>query len=120
MNNKDLGQLGENLAEKYLEEKGYRTLARNFRTRFGEIDLVMQDGEYLVFVEVKTRRSLACGEPHEAIDARKQAQLLKMAEKYLAKNPVETDLRFDGVSVYMRESKEEAEEILHWENIIQG
>lgn len=117
MNAKEVGKLGEDLAEKYLQQKGYRTLARNFRTRYGEIDLVMEDGECIVFVEVKARRSLACGEPHEAIDARKKSQLLKMAEEYLILNPSQGDLRFDGVSVYLDDAQ--SERILHWENIIQ-
>ncbi len=117
MNRKELGKLGEELAERHLRQKGYRTLERNFRTRYGEIDLVMKDGEYLVFVEVKSRRSLVCGEPHEAIDGRKKDQLLKMAEEYLERNPFGGDLRFDGVSVYF--SPGAAEQILHWEDIIQ-
>jgi putative endonuclease len=64
---REFGDKGERLAEKVLLKKGYKLLARNFRSRFGELDLVMQDRETLVFIEVKTRVNTKFGRPEEAV-----------------------------------------------------
>ena len=63
--NRDTGRIGEDLAGKLLQEKGYAIIKRNFRTRFGEIDLICKDGDTLVFIEVKTKRGLDFGSPEE-------------------------------------------------------
>ena len=95
-----LGQQGEQLAAGLLKKEGYRILESNYRGRLGEIDLIAEDGGCLVFVEVKTRRNLACGHPLESIDRRKQHQLIKVAREYLAqKGEEERYCRFDAVSV---------------------
>lgn len=95
-----LGQQGEKLAAGLLKKEGYRILESNYRGRLGEIDLIAEDGDCLVFVEVKTRRNLACGHPLESIDRRKQHQLIKVAREYLAKKGQEERYcRFDAVSV---------------------
>jgi putative endonuclease len=95
-----LGQKGEQLAAGLLKEEGYRILEYNFRGRLGEVDLIAEDGDCLVFVEVKTRRNLACGHPLESIDLRKQRQLIKVAREYLAQKGEEDRFcRFDAVSV---------------------
>ena len=78
------GQRGEEIAAEHLRGLGYEILARNVRTRYGEIDIVARDGDCLVFVEVKTRRSLALGAPEESVDGRKLAQVTALAEAYLA------------------------------------
>ena len=75
-----LGPRGERAAEKYLRRDGYRIVARNFRAAGAEIDIVAMDGETLVFVEVKTRRSREAGAPEEAVDERKQKQIRRAAE----------------------------------------
>lgn len=95
-----LGRLGERLAADRLEASGYHLLARNFRCRQGEIDLVAEEGLDLVFVEVKTRRGLACGLPEEAITARKARKLQEVAACYLALHELaDCSWRIDVVAV---------------------
>src|SRR3954451_15974999 len=95
-----LGRLGERLAAEHLERLGYAVVARNHRTRFGEIDLIACDGTTLVFCEVKTRRGR--GEPWDALHAGKRAQVRRMARAYLADapdRPRAAHLRFDAIGV---------------------
>ena len=98
-----LGQAGEDLALAHLERLGYRLVARNHRTRWGEIDLVVCDGATLVFVEVKTRRATGSGRgPWEALHERKRAQVRRMAAAFLAdvrERPHAAELRFDAIGV---------------------
>jgi putative endonuclease len=97
----DLGRLGERLATEHLERLGYRVLARNHRTRYGELDLVVTDGEALVFCEVKTRR-LGTGAPWDALGEAKRVQVRRMARAWLAEvrdRPRCPVLRFDAVGV---------------------
>ncbi len=82
---KNLGDSGERVAALYLEEHGCRILARNVRTREGEIDLIAEDADGLAFVEVKARRGTAFGAPEEAITPRKQLQLVRLADAFMAK-----------------------------------
>lgn len=95
-----LGRRGEELAVAFLEGRGCRVLARNYRCRLGEVDLVARDGETLVFVEVKTRRSLAFGGPGEAVGAAKKARLVRVARHYLYRHGLtNVPCRFDVVAV---------------------
>ena len=79
-----IGAWGEEIASQYLEAKGYRILARNWRTQEGEVDLVAQDGETIVFVEVKTRTSKEFGWPEESITLTKRRRLQRSAMAYLS------------------------------------
>ena len=74
-----LGRAGEDRAARYLEQQGYTVLARNWRSREGELDLVVADASAVVVVEVKTRRGEEFGHPFEAIDARKRVRLWRLA-----------------------------------------
>ena len=104
-NHISLGQKGEDAAAVYLQKKGYKVLTRNYRQRFGEIDIVARDGEVLVFVEVKTRRSQRYGTPFEAVDRRKQRQLSKIALHYISHHKLyDQSARFDIVAVTWREN----------------
>ena len=98
-----LGRTGEDLALAHLERLGYALVARNHRTRWGEIDLVVHDRQTLVFVEVKTRRAARTGRgPWEALHERKRAQVRRMAAAFLAEveeRPRAVDLRFDAIGV---------------------
>lgn len=95
-----LGRRGERAAEKHLRRNGYRIVARNFRAAGAEIDLVAMDGETLVFVEVKTRRSRAAGAPEEAVDERKQKRIRRAAEVFAARYRAdEMEMRFDIAAV---------------------
>ena len=98
---KMLGVSGENQAESYLRSKGLKWVASNWRTKWGEIDLIMKDGRTLVFVEVKTRKDRdGFGEPEEAVHVFKQSRILKSAMTYLQKTGTEDGpVRFDVVSI---------------------
>jgi putative endonuclease len=95
------GRLGERLARLRLILSGYRMVERNYRTRYGEIDIVARHGEDLVFVEVKTKRSRDYGPPEEAVDEKKQRKIARMALMYLAERGGvdSTPCRFDVVTV---------------------
>src|SRR3954464_175599 len=95
-----LGRLGEQLAAEHLERLGYAIVARNHRTRYGELDLVAWDGGTLVFCEVKTRRG--SGEPWDALHGAKRLQVRRMARAYLTEvsdRPRAVQLRFDAIGV---------------------
>jgi len=95
-----LGLHGEEEATRHLTKLGYTILARRFRSRLGEIDLVAEDDGTLVFVEVKTRRSLSCGPPEESVTPHKQRRLILMAETFIAARGLHgRDCRFDVVAV---------------------
>jgi putative endonuclease len=96
-----LGRLGEELARVHLQRRGYEIVDVNFRTRFGELDIVAQNGRALVFCEVKTRRA-GSGQPFESLHPRKQLQVRKMAREWLhAKAPRlrGRQYRFDAIGV---------------------
>lgn len=97
---KQLGSWGESLAASYLEGQGYQMLQRNWRCPRGEIDLVMQAGATLVFVEVKTRRGQAMGTPEEGLTPHKARKLLQLGLHYLYAHDLdEVDWRIDLVAV---------------------
>jgi putative endonuclease len=96
----NLGEWGEKRAVKYLEKRGFVILQSNFRCRVGEIDIVARDGDELVFAEVKTRADLLYGLPCEAVTERKQKQLARVAEVYLAgQSRADMRLRFDVIEI---------------------
>ncbi|MFO0821247.1 MAG: YraN family protein [Pirellulales bacterium] len=95
-----LGERGERAAERFLRGLGYRIVDRRVRWGHGEIDLVAVDGQTIVFVEVKTRRSKAKGHPADAVDARKQRQLTRLALAWLKKHRLlDRRARFDVVAI---------------------
>ena len=95
-----LGNKGEQLAAQYLKKKGYRIIERNYRCKFGEVDIIARDGGTLSFIEVKSGRSLGSNFPKESITRRKQHQISKVATFYLQrKRLTETVSRFDVVLV---------------------
>jgi putative endonuclease len=97
---RELGAFGERVAAAHLEAKGYRIRARNFRCREGEIDIVAEDGDCLVFVEVRTRRGDAFGTPAESVTAAKERRLLTVARAYLQEhNDVPPNQRIDVVAI---------------------
>lgn len=103
---KTLGALGERYAAALLEERGWRILDRNWRSRYGELDIVAMTPEsVIVFVEVKTRRSLRCGTPQEAVDQRKRAGLRRAGVQWLLRpehRMPHHGVRFDVVSIVVR------------------
>lgn len=101
MSDASLGKAGEEAAAKYLRHTlGYAVLSQNYRNRLGEIDIIAQDGDTLVFVEVKTRRSQQCGRPAEAVENRKQRKLSLVALSYMTRHHCwHMPCRFDVVEV---------------------
>ena len=95
-----LGTLGEDVAAEALRKGGYRIVARNHRCRRGEVDLIAEKGELLVFVEVRTRATAAFGGPEETVDARKQRRVIAAARDFLAqrRGPAKA-ARFDVIAV---------------------
>ncbi len=100
MKSTDIGKLGEDAAVRYLCRRGYKIKERNYRTKFGEIDIIAQDGEYTCFVEVRLRKKCGYALPAETIDKRKQEKLIKCAQHYIVKhNLSDSALRFDAVLI---------------------
>ena len=98
----NIAKTGELLALKHLKARGCEILAQNYRARRGEIDLIVQDGEFTVFVEVKTRRSLRFGLPQAAVTLQKQRQISKVALAYLqAQNLLDAPCRFDVIAIHL-------------------
>lgn len=107
MQTKDYGKKSEIIASKYLIDKGYKILARNYVNKIGEIDIIAKDGDYIVFVEVKARLSRAYGDPLEAIDERKQMKVRQVATAYLRhENKLVCPCRFDAISILGNENPE--------------
>lgn len=104
MRNKDLtGPWGEALAAEFLRKSGETVLACNYRTRFGEIDIISQNGQYVIFTEVKLRKSDAFAEAREFVDLRKQSRLRTTAELWLCAHETGLQPRFDMIEIYAPE-----------------
>jgi len=112
------GRWGESLAAAYLQKKGYTITAANYRSRFGEIDLIAENRKYLVFVEVKLRKNADFARAMEFVDHRKQERLKQTAAIYLSQNEENgKQPRFDVIEIYAPDGMHtEKPEIKHWEN----
>ena len=100
MDKKSLGNKGEAFAAEYYKKLGFTVTAQNYTCRGGEIDIIAENGEYIIFVEVKTRSQNSLYSPSEAVDYKKQKRLSVAAMKYLAENDVEKQPQFDVFEVY--------------------
>ena len=101
MNTKILGNAGEKAAAEYLKRKGYTICCRNYCVPTGEIDLIVKKNGVMVFVEVKTRRSMRCGEAALAVNYRKQQKIIRTAYWYIRQNNLDdVPCRFDVLEVY--------------------
>ncbi|MBW1901684.1 MAG: YraN family protein [Deltaproteobacteria bacterium] len=99
----ELGQFGEELAYKKIKSLGYKKIIRNYKCPLGEVDLIANDGDTLVFVETKTRKGKSVGYAKEAVTARKRRQLSKVALFYMkSNNCCETKARFDVIAVSLK------------------
>ena len=115
-----LGAWGEALAAEYLRKKRYKILAAGYRCRFGEIDLIAANRTYLVFVEVKLRKSPDFAAAREYVDMRKQDRLRATASMYLAQNPANLRCRFDIIEIYAPDGMNTVHpEINHMEDAFQ-
>ena len=95
-----VGAWGESLAAEYLLKKKYSIIAAGYRCRYGEIDLVVKNKKFLVFVEVKLRKSPQFAKALEFVDRRKQDRIRTTAEIYLSQNPTKLQPRFDVIEIY--------------------
>lgn len=100
MDRRNTGRQYEEMAARYLEEEGYQILERNYQIRTGEIDIIAQDQNCIVFVEVKYRQNERMGDPLEAVDHRKQKKICQTAQFYLYKKKLwNTSCRFDVIGI---------------------
>ncbi len=114
------GAWGEALAAEYLRKKRYTIVAAGYRCRFGEIDLIVQDRKFLVFVEVKLRKSADFAKAMEYVDCRKQDRIRMTASMYLSQNPTKLQPRFDVIEIYAPEGTATRHpEIRHMEDAFQ-
>jgi len=100
-----LGEEGEKIAVRYLKSKGYIVYQTNWRFGKLEIDIIAEDGQELVFIEVKTRSSEIYGRPEEAVDDAKETAILNAADIYVRDFNLEVEVRFDIISVLMNKNK---------------
>jgi len=100
---KELGPQGEDIAIRYLQDKGLKIIHRNYKNPIGEADIIARDNGTTVFVEVKTRSSSRYGEPFEAVNERKREKLKKIAMYYLKLMGSEMEVRFDVVSIKLKD-----------------
>ena len=105
--NQEIGQLGEKLAVKFLKEKDYEIICKNFKSKQGEIDIIAKDEMgVIIFIEVKTRTSLEYGNPSEAVDKNKKEHIVKTAGYYLYKNNIkEANTRFDVIEIFIHKGR---------------
>lgn len=117
LQNKALGKIGEEIAEKYLKFKGFNIIERNFHKRYSEIDIVARDNTTLVFIEVKTRIGNKFGTPEEAITPWKLHNLVRSAQYYKLLHPNISDtMRVDVVAIVLNDENI-VEKISHYENV---
>ena len=122
---KPLGRLGEELATEHLESLGWQIVARNWRTRRGEIDIVARDGDWLVFVEVRTRRASRTGgppflgRPEDSVTPKKQLRLAHMAEAYLFMMPWSGPWRVDVLALEL-DSHDAVARLAHFRDAVGG
>jgi len=110
MQEKELGKKGEEVALRFLKKKGYKIIEKNYVCKMGEMDIIAREKDTLVFVEVKTRTSMAFGPPQLAVNSTKQMQLSKVALYFLKEKRLEDiKARFDVVAILLRPKGEEIE-----------
>ncbi|MFH2085868.1 MAG: YraN family protein [bacterium] len=112
--NKVVGNRGEQLAGEYLAQRGYKILARNYRSKWGEVDIVAKVRDIVVFVEVKTKTTDKYGEPWEMVDAWKIEQVKRMGEVWCREFGWEGRVRVDVVGVWLLQ---ESPRLEHWESV---
>lgn len=100
MNIGESGKFGEDKAAEYLRKKGYKIVKRNFSCRMGEIDIIAENDEYLVFAEVKLRKNDRYGEAREFVNYSKQQKIIRTASLYLSRYETDKQPRFDVIEVY--------------------
>ncbi len=111
------GRIGEEAAKKHLKQKGYKIIEQNYRTKYGEIDLIASKGKELVFVEVRTRKREDYGLPEDTINKKKLKKIWLNAKAYIAAKKWWGPCRIDAISVILKENNS-IKRLNHYENII--
>ena len=111
--NNIVGAWGEALAAAYLQKKKYKIVASGYRCRFGEMDLIAANKKYLVFVEVKLRKTNSFANAKDFVDIHKQSRLRTTAELYLSQNPTDLLTRFDVIEIYAPQGIETLKPEIH-------
>ena len=106
-----LGKKGETIAKGYLLEKSYTILEKNWRYLKAEVDLIVQNDDFIVFVEVKTRSSSNYGDPESFVSGKQQKMIINAANEYIIKNNIEREARFDIISIIISNNTEEIRHI---------
>jgi putative endonuclease len=118
MNKQDTGNLGEKFAQSFLKRKGYKIIATNYRSSYGEMDIILRKADCLIFAEVRCKRSHVFGTPEESITSSKKQKLISMAQGYIQKNPpVCKSWRIDFIAVEI-DANNRATRIEHFENAV--
>ena len=118
MHNQIIGQIGEDIASRYLIKKGYSIISKNYRTKLGEIDIISQYKNKYVFVEVKTKILDEKGKPYEHVTASKLAKFKRVVTQYIRENKINSSIHLDVVSIELNPDLS-LKNILHFENITQ-
>lgn len=117
MDKKEIGNLGEKIAQNILINKGFKFVCANFHSRYGEIDIIAKNNEFIVFAEVKTRTENSLGSPAQAVTKLKQKKIIRTALDYIVKNNVDLQPRFDVIEIIVKKGEEFAvKEYNHIEN----
>lgn len=106
LNRRKIGKSYERIAENYLQEQGITILERNYRTSQGEIDLIVEDSRYVIFIEVKYRKDASYGQPWEAVSKRKQQKICRVARQFCYTGKIKKQIRYDVISICGEE--------IHW------
>lgn len=114
MDRKMLGRWGEGVAADFLRKKRYKIVGMEYRTRMGEIDIIAENRRYIVFVEVKLRRSASFAEAREYVDAAKQRRVIAAAKHWLMQNDTDKQPRFDVIEVYAPEGADTEKPTVNW------
>ena len=114
--NLEIGRLGEVIAKRYLQNKGYRIVKQNYRTKYAEIDLIARSKDILVFIEVRTRKDEQLGTPEESINRYKIRKLIRNAQAYMARMSYAGKCRIDAICIVL-DGAGRAGRTSHYENI---
>ena len=103
----ETGKIGEDEAVKFLKKNKYKIIERNFRTKFGEIDIIAKKGKEIFFIEVKTRKTISFGYPEESVDERKLNKIKKVALYYIQRNKIKSHFKFEIISILIKDDRKE-------------
>lgn len=120
MSKSKIGTMGELEAVRYLRNKGYRIVTVNYRTRFGEIDIICTKGNYMIFAEVKTRNEDSIAEPKEFVDHNKQSKIINTAMIYISSRSLRFQPRFDVIEIFYNKKKDKIISLNHIKNAFGG